>query len=363
MREVQLFPPETQNPYEVVRWLQYFANGNELAAGCGKEVFDKVGRIGRTTSVCAYALASTYAREIFPIDPWYCQFLRQTPVPEKSPDDAFLALGFHGEGEGGSVEFVDFAKPEEGVLLGRRLQSCAHGVGALVFTPDGKELLGVQNLEKSGKFTPDVMGFKMAVLYSPPRGWEEKRNPLTGQSYQFPIYDMRWRSRMSLPPGERIVAAAISANGRLLAVGGEKGGIHIADLKKKAMMASFPWEGRAVRDRAAMRIAFDPSAKWVLMLANGRLFARTLNGGNTWRTKSTLDYAHDFAFHPSGNIICAVFADGHTRYLDARTGAVKQSFRWSKKPQPLYSVAFAPDGLTCAAGGENGQVVIWDVDL
>jgi WD40 repeat protein len=118
-----------------------------------------------------------------------------------------------------------------------------------------------------------------------------------------------------------------------------------------------------VRDRAAIRVAIGPNAERVVLLANGRLFARPLGESKPWQTKSTLGYAHDFAFHPCGNIICAVFEDGHARYLDALTGAVKQSFQWSKKSKPLYSVAFAPDGLTCAAGGENGRVVIWDVDL
>jgi hypothetical protein len=42
---------------------------------------------------------------------------------------------------------------------------------------------------------------------------------------------------------------------------------------------------------------------------------------------------------------------------------VRQSFKWAKKPRPLYSVCFAPDGLTCAAGGENDKVMLWDVDV
>ena len=30
---------------------------------------------------------------------------------------------------------------------------------------------------------------------------------------------------------------------------------------------------------------------------------------------------------------------------------------------PVNSLTFAPDGMTCAAGGESGEVVIWDVEV
>jgi WD40 repeat protein len=41
---------------------------------------------------------------------------------------------------------------------------------------------------------------------------------------------------------------------------------------------------------------------------------------------------------------------------------VRQSFKWAKKPKPLHAVCFAPDGLTCAVGGADGKVIVWDVD-
>jgi WD40 repeat protein len=234
-------------------------------------------------------------------------------------------------------------------------------MGALIFTPDGKELFAVQNPDY-GEAESEVVRLKMASLFKPPVRVEEQTNPLTGRTYQTPIHAVRWNPVMTLPGTERIATAAISSDGRLLAVGGAEGVVHVADLKRKKTLASFPWEGRKPRDRAAVRVAFDPTAEWVAMLANGRLFARPLGAGNGWQTKAALGYAHDFAFHPEGRVLCAVFADGRARFLDPLTGAVRQTFAWAKRPKPLYSVAFAPDGLTCAAGGENGLVVVWDVD-
>jgi hypothetical protein len=33
-----------------------------------------------------------------------------------------------------------------------------------------------------------------------------------------------------------------------------------------------------------------------------------------------------------------------------------------KKLKRVHGLHFAPDGLTCAAAGTNGRVVVWDVD-
>jgi WD40 repeat protein len=52
--------------------------------------------------------------------------------------------------------------------------------------------------------------------------------------------------------------------------------------------------------------------------------------------------------------------DGCVRLWDAGTGTERKAFDW--KIGKLYCAAFSPDGLTCAACSDKGQVVVWDVD-
>jgi WD40 repeat protein len=53
--------------------------------------------------------------------------------------------------------------------------------------------------------------------------------------------------------------------------------------------------------------------------------------------------------------------DGLVKLWDADTGAEMKSYSWDIGR--LYCAAFSPDGLTCAACGERGQIVVWDVDV
>jgi hypothetical protein len=48
------------------------------------------------------------------------------------------------------------------------------------------------------------------------------------------------------------------------------------------------------------------------------------------------------------------------RLWDVFTGQQRQAFDWNIGH--AGAVAFSYDGLTIAAGGEQGRVLIWDVD-
>jgi WD40 repeat protein len=67
------------------------------------------------------------------------------------------------------------------------------------------------------------------------------------------------------------------------------------------------------------------------------------------------------AFHPSGRYLAATSHDGTVRLYNTATWSVAAAFDW--QIGRLRSVAFSPDGMRSAVGGNRGQIVVWDVDL
>jgi WD40 repeat protein len=178
-------------------------------------------------------------------------------------------------------------------------------------------------------------------------------NRLNGEPFASPVWKFKWKTLLDNAEWERPTCAALSADGRFLAVADEPGNVHVADLKRKRVVAVHQ-KARLTADRVIGRVAIDNTGERVFRMANG-----VLHGPN-WQFRAPSGKPTDFALSPDQRTVCAVFDTGHARTFDAATGAVRKELRWGKKP--LYSVCFAPDGLTCAAGGLGGRVVVWDVD-
>jgi WD40 repeat protein len=67
------------------------------------------------------------------------------------------------------------------------------------------------------------------------------------------------------------------------------------------------------------------------------------------------------AFHPSGRYLAATSNDATVKLYDTATWAVAAAYDW--RIGRLRSVCFSPDGMRAAAGGDKGQIVVWDVDV
>jgi WD40 repeat protein len=95
---------------------------------------------------------------------------------------------------------------------------------------------------------------------------------------------------------------------------------------------------------------------WVAVLSADDLGAQPTMFRNDNRKEFT-----GLAFHPSGRYLAATSNDATVKLYDTSTWKVAQSFNW--EIGRLRSVAFSPDGMLAAAGGDKGKIVVWDVDL
>jgi WD40 repeat protein len=65
-------------------------------------------------------------------------------------------------------------------------------------------------------------------------------------------------------------------------------------------------------------------------------------------------------YTPDGSRLVTASSDGTVRFWDARTGVCRGSFDW--QAGKVRCVAVSPDGLTVASGGQDGRIIIADVD-
>ncbi len=113
---------------------------------------------------------------------------------------------------------------------------------------------------------------------------------------------------------------------------------------------------------SATAVAFSQDEKRVCVAFGHRAVIWTPEqpGAKPVKLRGHKQQVRAVGFLPGGNTVLTAAMDGTVRLWDANTGAETRSFDWGIGKVRVAAVS--PDGTMCAAGSDDGRLVVWDVD-
>nr|WP_095856737.1 WD40 repeat domain-containing protein [Streptomyces sp. Ag82_O1-15] len=182
--------------------------------------------------------------------------------------------------------------------LGRTFNGQSETTALVAFSPGG------QTLTTTGNFGHGVDLWNVTTGHA-------RMNPLAYQEAA------DWESQGA-------ATEAFTADGRILAVGGEDGTLQLWDTRTGHIRKTLAQGAHATDSEATVRVT-------------------------------------SIAFSPDGRTLASGSEDRTVRLWDTRTGRLRRSLAGHAHGVP--SVAFSPDGRTLASGDDDGSVRLWDMTL
>jgi WD40 repeat protein len=235
--------------------------------------------------------------------------------------------------EGAEPAVVDFA-------MGKVAFELPSGCRYLALSPDGRFLFAAQHwtgrrprlscrlLNNLARLTWSINTTRL--IRSPPL--------FLADGQRFVLFE--WRFNPSSPdPYGPVYVTRDASNGELLSEVSRS-------LDDRFLAPTLSWDRRLIAARRA---------GWIGVFRADHMEAEPVTFHNDNRKEITA-----LAFHPSGRFLAATSNDNTVKLFDTGTWKMASAFNWNIGR--LHSLAFSPDGMLAAAGGDKGKIVLWDVD-
>jgi WD40 repeat protein len=237
-------------------------------------------------------------------------------------------------------------------------------VGDVAFAPDGRalatasRLLGGANTVMAGYVQLWDAADPLAALAAPGPAGRGARLALAPRRERTVAVE-KYLLAGPVRGGYHVWSVAFAPDGRTLALGTDHGGVLLWDVTS---------------DQDPTRLPLPTAAQRLAFAADGRLLAATEGSRVRVWDPATGKTVCSLRGHGK-RVTCLAFAPGGTagapalltgsedetvRLWDMAAGKERSAFRWPVGK--VRAVAVAPDGMTAAAAGDNGDVVIWDLD-
>ena len=282
-----------------------------------------------------------------------------------SPDGKLLAT------TAGQSKLVWLWDATTGALV-RKLSGNEFPARAVAFSPDGKHIAAMQagrdiNIwevetgrlvsvcgfdyggPKSLAFEPN--GQALVAAGSDVYRWTDplKPSPLSVRPRDSVIETPKAVERVGFSPSGRLVYAC---SGRLVISSANPDELPLG-LENPTGWASVN-DFAFTRDETKLAVAYQSTTAAVFDLTTPAMAPVLLRGHKNKQVRA-------IGLTPDGGTVVTVGNDGTSRFWDAATGKQLRVFDWGLGV--LAEAAFAPDGLTCAAGSAKGKVVVWDLEV